>query len=83
MMAQFVVRNIEAEVKARLRRRAARHGRSMEKEVGDTLRNAVKVEDVSTGGVGTEISSSFAKVGLEADIPELRGYKIDPAFFDR
>jgi hypothetical protein len=23
------------------------------------------------------------KVGLEADIPELRGYKIDPAYFDR
>ena len=82
-MAQFVVRNIEDEVKARLQRRAARHGRSMEEEVRDILRNAVRVEDVSTGGLGTEISSLFAKVGLETDIPELRGYTIDPASFDR
>jgi plasmid stability protein len=83
MMAQFVVRNIEVEVKARLQRLAARHGRSMEEEVRDILRDAVKVEDVSAGGLGTEISSLFAKVGLEADIPELRGYKVDPALFDR
>jgi len=82
-MAQFVVRNIEAEVKARLQRRAARHGRSMEEEVRDILRNAVKVEAVAAGGLGTEISSLFAKVGLETDIPELRGYKIDPASFVR
>jgi len=82
-MAQFVVRNIEDEVKARLQRRAARHGRSMEEEVRDILRNAVRVEDVSTGGLGTEISSLFAKVGLETDIPELRGYTIDPASFDQ
>ncbi len=82
-MAQFVVRNIEDEVKARLQRRAARHGRSMEEEVRDILRNAVRVEDVSTGGLGTEISSLFAKVGLETDIPELRGYTIDPASVDR
>lgn len=82
-MAQFVVRNIEVEVKARLQRRATRHGRSMEEEVRDILRNAVKVEDPSTGGLGTEISALFAKVGLQADIPELRGHKIDPAFFDQ
>ena len=82
-MAQFVVRNIEDEVKARLQRRAARRGRSMEEEVRDILRNAVRVEDVSTGGLGTEISSLFAKVGLETDIPELRGYTIDPASFDQ
>ena len=82
-MAQLVVRNIETEVKARLQRRATRHGRSMEEEVRDILRDAVKVEDVSAGGLGTEISSLFAKVGLETDIPELPGYTIDPASFDR
>ncbi len=30
-MAQFVVRDLEDEVKARLKRRAEHHGRSMEK----------------------------------------------------
>ena len=61
-MAQFVVRNIEGEVKARLQRRATRHGRSMEEEVRDILRNAVKMEDLSAGGLGTEISSLFVVV---------------------
>lgn len=82
-MAQFIVRNIESEVKARLRRRAARHGRSMEEEVRDILRNAVNEQDAAVGGLGTEIASLFAKVGLEEDIPELRGYKIEPASFAR
>jgi plasmid stability protein len=40
-MAQLLVRNIENEVKARLQRRAKRHGRSMEEEVRDILRAAV------------------------------------------
>lgn len=82
-MAQFVVRNIENEVKARLRRRATQNGRSMEEEVRDILRDAVKQEDVVTGGLGTEISSLFARAGLDEDIPELRGFKIRPPSFDR
>jgi plasmid stability protein len=82
-VAQFVVRNIENEVKARLQRRAARHGRSMEEEVRDILRNAVNEQDAAVGGLGTEIASLFAKVGLDEDIPELRGYKIEPASFAR
>jgi len=68
-MAQFVVRNIENEVKARLQRRAKRHGRNMEEEVREILRDAVKEEDSPAGGLGTEIAHLFAKVGLEADIP--------------
>jgi plasmid stability protein len=49
-MAQFVVRNIEREVKSRLKRRAARHGRSMEEEVREILRNAVNEQDAAVGG---------------------------------
>jgi plasmid stability protein len=81
-MAQFVVRNIEVEVKTRLQRRATRHGRSMEEEVRDILRDAVKEEDSSAGGLGTGISSLFEKVGFDTDIPELRGHKITPVPFD-
>ncbi|HEV2522909.1 MAG TPA: Arc family DNA-binding protein [Candidatus Acidoferrales bacterium] len=81
-MAQMVVRNIEEAVKSRLRRRAARHGRSMEEEVRDILRDAVKEEETSTVGLGTAISSRFRKVGLKTDIPELRGHKIRPVSFD-
>ncbi len=81
-MAQLVVRNIEIEVKSRLQRRAQRHGRSMEEEVRDILRNAAKEEDTPVGGLGTEIASLFTKVGLDADIPELHGHEIKPASFD-
>ena len=80
-MAQFVVRNIENAVKDRLQRRARRNGRSMEEEVRDILRDAVNGEDVPAGGLGTEISALFAKVGLDSDIPELRGHEIKPPSF--
>ena len=81
-MAQFVVRNIEAEVKSRLQRRAKRHRRSMEEEVRDILRNAAREKDASGGGLGTEITSLFRKIGLDSEIPELRGHEIKPASFD-
>ena len=69
--------------KIRLQRRAARHGRSMEEEVRDILRNVVKDQDAAAGGLGTEIASLFANVGLEEDIPELRGYQTQSARCDR
>jgi plasmid stability protein len=40
--AQFVVRHLDDDVAARLKRRANRHGRSMEDEVRHILRTAVK-----------------------------------------
>lgn len=81
-MAQLVVRNIRAEDKSRLQRRARQHGRSMEEEVRDILRNAVREEDASRSGLGTEIASLFSKNGLEAEIPELHGYEVKPSRFD-
>lgn len=81
-MAQLVVRNLEAGIKLRLQRRAKRHGRSMEEEVRDILRNAAKEEATPTRGLGTEIAALFRKDGLEAEIPELRGHGIRPASFD-
>jgi plasmid stability protein len=79
-MAQFVVRNIENSVKAGLKRRAVRHRRSMEEEVRDILRNAVKDEAEPATGLGTEISSLFADCGLEAEIPEIRGHRLKTPF---
>ncbi|HKO04515.1 MAG TPA: Arc family DNA-binding protein [Candidatus Acidoferrales bacterium] len=79
-MAQFVVRNIEDEVKARLQRRAKRHGRNMEQEVREILRDAVKAEGALTGGgLGAEFASLFAQIGLDSDIAELRGSPLRPA----
>lgn len=81
-MAQLVVRKIEAAVKTRLQHRAQRNGRSMEEEVRDILRNAVN-EDIPTGGLGSEISRLFAKVGFDSEIPELRGHEVKPATFSK
>lgn len=72
-MAQFIVRDLEDEVKARLKNRAARHGRSMEEEVRDILRNAVKEQNQGVTKLGSRIAARFAKVGLSTDLPELRG----------
>lgn len=81
-MGQLVVRNIENAVKARLQRRAKRHGRSMEEEVRDILRNVANEDEVPAGGLGTEISGLFSKVGLTSDVTELRGHEIKPASFE-
>jgi plasmid stability protein len=80
-MAQLVVRNIEDDVKARLRRRAARRGRSMEAEVRDILRNAVRNEEGQDEPLGSRLVRRFAGIGLEEDIPELRGQLARPARF--
>jgi plasmid stability protein len=40
-MAQLIVRNVEAEVVRRLKLRAASHGRSMEAETREILRQAL------------------------------------------
>jgi len=72
-MAQLIVRNLEEEVKTRLRKRASRHGRSVEEEVRDILRNATKAEGKHKGGIGSAMSRLFQDVGLRQDIPELKG----------
>ena len=74
-MAQFIVRDLEEDVKARLKRRAQRHGRSMEEEVRDILRNAAKEENRPVPKLGSRIVARFAKTGLTEDLPELRGQR--------
>lgn len=78
-MAQFVVRNLEEDVKVRLRLRASRHGRSMEEEVRDILRTAVRQDDQPALPLGARLRARFAGIGLERDIEELRGEEARPA----
>jgi plasmid stability protein len=72
-MAQLVVRNINETIKARLKRRAARRGRSVEAEIRDILRRAVEEETFGDGGLGTRIARRFAGRGIDSEIPEWRG----------
>jgi plasmid stability protein len=81
-VAQILIRQIEDDVKAKLQRRARRHGRSTEEEVRDILRNSVRDEQSAPTLLGSRIAARFAEVGLEEDIPELRGQPARPAEFD-
>jgi antitoxin FitA len=80
-MAQLVVRNLEDEVKTRLKERAFQNGNSLEKEVRDILRDAVR-DRSRQRKLGTEIAALFKDIGFEAEIEELHGYPVQPAKFD-
>ena len=83
-MAQLVVRNLDDDVAAKLRHRAAAHGRSMEEEVRAILHEAVKEQVRPKRGLGTCIAAHFAGIGLREgeEIPEFRGFTIEPPNFD-
>lgn len=79
-MAQLVVRNLDNDVKDRLRRRAARRGRSMEEEVRAILRAAVAQDDpAQPPPLGSRIGRRFTGLGLSEELPELRGQAARPA----
>jgi len=80
-MAQFIVRNLDEDVKERLKRRAASHGCSMEEEVRQILCNAVKDEGQPLPNLGSRIAARFAGIGLIEDLPELHGQTVRPADF--
>jgi len=81
-MAQVIVRNIEETVKQGLKHRASRHGRSMEEEIREILRNAVREVDRPPVKLGSRIASRFSDHGLDAELPELRGTEARAADFD-
>lgn len=81
-MAQVIVRNLDDSVKRKLQRRAAKHGRSMEEEVREILRDAVKDEGTPRKGLGTRIAERFRGLELDEPIQEFHGYTIDPPKFD-
>ena len=68
---QFIVRDLEEAVKTQLKRRAARHGRSMEDEVRHILRDTVKEQNHDITKLGSRIAARFLKKGLTVDLPEL------------
>ena len=77
-MASLTVRDLDDEVKRRLRLRAAHHGRSMEAEVRHILADAV-VDDEEAGppefGFGTWLHEQAATFGyLDLEPPPGRDY---------
>jgi plasmid stability protein len=81
-MGELLVDEIEADVLEKLQKRASSHGRSTEEEVREILRDAVKSERDNRPGLGTRLAARFRGIGLKEEIPELRGYPVQPADFD-
>ena len=79
-MANLTIRNLDDEVKARLRIEAARHGRSMEEEVRHILRQAVTAP-AQEGGLGSRIAERFRGMGgCELPPPERQELPRSPDF---
>ncbi len=62
-MSTLTIRNLDDDVKARLRVRAAQNGRSMEAEAREILRQSVAIP--ARGGIGTRIHRRLAGLGFE------------------
>lgn len=61
-MATLTIRDLDDDVKTRLRVRAAEHGRSMEAEAREILAASVGISSTGTG-LGTRIHLRFAAAG--------------------
>ena len=83
-MAQILIRNLETPLKTRLQSRAKRHGRSMEAEAREILRNALREEETPKFGLGSEIVALFSGSGVYLDEPiaEIRGMRMEIPDFE-
>lgn len=69
-MASITIRNLDEQTKARLRVRAAHHGRSMEDEARHILRQSVAGGDVARRNLAGSIRERFQTIGgVELQLP--------------
>jgi len=69
-MATLVIRQLDDKTKARLRVRAAHHGRSMEQEAREILRSALATVRPAKADLAHAIRERFAVLGgVELDLP--------------
>jgi plasmid stability protein len=77
-MAQFVVRNLEEDVRDKLRDLAQSQGQSLEELVREILRCTVLRNETSRTRLGSRLVKRFKGHGLDQELPELRGQTLDP-----
>lgn len=69
-MASMTIRDIDDTLKARLRVRAAKHGRSMEDEVRDILRAALSAQPARAKSLVDSIRARIEPLGgVDLEIP--------------
>lgn len=82
-MAAMTIRNLDDDLKARLRVRAARHGRSMEEEARSILRAALanRVEDDSGASLYAAIRARVEPFGgIDIELPPREPQRDPPDF---
>lgn len=82
-MASMTIRNLDERLKARLRIQAAQHGRSMEDEARNILRNALSTEPAQTPGLVEAILNRLAGIGgIDLELPPREAIR-EPLDIDR
>jgi antitoxin FitA len=82
-MSSITIRNLESNVKNRLRLRAARHGRSMEEEARDILRAALAEKTGRPVNLFAAIRQRVGSLqGVELNIPARGPIREPPRFKD-
>jgi len=76
--ADQLVIELEDDVIEKLRQRASSHGRSLDEEVREIIRNAVKNENGTRVGLGSQLAAIFHGAGIEEEIAEQRGHPVEP-----
>lgn len=85
-MATMTIRNLDEDVKARLRVRAAQHGRSMEEEARSILRGALNTPPEANTGAALvrAIRERVARFGgIELELPPRQPPRDPPDFSNR
>ncbi len=79
-MASITIRNLDDDVKTRLRSRAAAHGRSMEEEARVILRDAVE-RQAGPANLARAIRARFVSFGgVELEFPARQPMREPPRF---
>jgi plasmid stability protein len=82
-MASITIRDLDDAVKAKLRIRAATHGRSMEDEARDILRTALARTAAMPNDLASAIQRRFGKVGgVEIELQPRELAREPPALAD-
>ena len=80
-MASITIRNLDDQLKERLRVRAAQHGRSMEQEAREILRDAIGRTEPPANLAAAIRKRMAALGGIDLDLPEREPMRA-PAVFD-
>jgi plasmid stability protein len=80
-MESITIRRLDDGIKARLRLRAAHHGRSMEEEAREILRAGLRSEPAAGPNLAEAISRHFASFGgVELKLPARQATRRPPGF---